>query len=237
MNIIPAIDIIDGKCVRLTKGDYTTRKIYNEDPVAVAKMLEGHGIRHLHLVDLDGARCQRIINFGVLTAIASKTSLAIDFGGGVRSTADLMLAFDSGAKQVTVGSIAAAHSDLFLQWLDRYGADKIILGADCNNRKIAVNGWMEESDNDILAFIQAYETKGVRHCIVTDIARDGMLSGPATDLYQEIKNSCNVNLIASGGISSIDDLHALSRCGCSGAIIGKAIYEGYITLKELSQLC
>jgi|SRR5690606_26118432 len=237
MKIIPAIDIIDGKCVRLTKGDYSTRKIYNEDPVAVAKMLEDHGIRHLHLVDLDGARFRRIINIGVLAAIASKTSLAIDFSGGVRSTSDLMLAFDSGAKHVTVGSIAAANPDLFLQWLDMFGADKIILGADCNNRKIAVNGWMEESDIDVLSFIQEYETKGVRHCMVTDIARDGMLSKPATDLYLEIKNNCKINLIASGGISSIDDLQALSRCGCSGAIIGKAIYEGYISLKELSQLC
>jgi phosphoribosylformimino-5-aminoimidazole carboxamide ribotide isomerase len=237
MKIIPAIDLIDGKCVRLSKGDYDTKKIYNEDPVAIAKSFEEHGIKFLHLVDLDGARSNRIINYPVLEKIASQTNLTIDFGGGLKSDNDVKIAFESGASMITGGSIAAKSPDLFSSWLEKYGADKIILGADCNNRKIATNGWMESSSLDVLDFILNYEKKGVRSVISTDISKDGMLEGPSIELYKEILANSNVDLIASGGVSNIDDLKELSAIGCSGAIVGKAIYEGNISLNELSELC
>ena len=237
MRIIPAIDIIDGKCVRLTKGDYSTKKVYNEDPLEIAKEFEGNGIQYLHLVDLDGARSGKIINHKVLSEIASKTALTIDFGGGLKSDSDLKIAFDSGATQITGGSIAVKDRDTFINWLDQFGAERIILGADYKDRMIATNGWEEGSELDVLDFIQGYEARGVRSVISTDIAKDGMLQGPSLELYKEILEKTNVELIASGGVSNMQDLYALKELGCNGAIVGKAIYEGNISLKELSELC
>lgn len=237
MRIIPAIDIIDGKCVRLTKGDYSTKKVYNEDPLEIAKEFEGNGIQYLHLVDLDGARSGKIINHKVLSEIASKTSLNIDFGGGLKSDSDLKIAFDSGATQITGGSIAVKDRDTFINWLDQFGAERIILGADYKDRMIATNGWEEGSELDVLDFIQGYEARGVRSVISTDIAKDGMLQGPSLELYKEILEKTNVELIASGGVSNMQDLYDLKELGCNGAIVGKAIYEGNISLKELSKLC
>lgn len=237
MRIIPAIDIIDGKCVRLTKGDYSTKKIYNEDPLEVAKSFEDNGIKFLHLVDLDGAKSNRIINYKVLEKLASNTCLSIDFGGGLKSDKDVEIAFESGAKQITGGSIAAKNRSMFEGWIKRYRAEKIILGADCKDRMISTNGWLEGSDMDVIEFIRSYESTGIRDVISTDIAKDGMLEGPSLELYKEITEQTGINLIASGGISNYADLIALKETGCSGAIIGKAIYEGRITLKELSFLC
>ncbi|MDQ3142700.1 MAG: 1-(5-phosphoribosyl)-5-[(5-phosphoribosylamino)methylideneamino]imidazole-4-carboxamide isomerase [Bacteroidota bacterium] len=237
MRIIPAIDIIDGKCVRLAKGDYATKKIYNENPLEVALMFEDIGIKYLHLVDLDGAKAGQILNHKTLETIASKTNLHIDFGGGIQSEADVRIAFKSGAKQITVGSIAAQNKVLMLEWLQKYGADKIILGADCKRRKIATNGWLESSELDIISFIQEYEEKGIKYSIVTDIDKDGMLSGPSFPLYTEILTKTKIRLIASGGITTIEDVIKLKELGCEGAIIGKAIYEGTIDLKALSEIC
>ncbi|WP_431134216.1 1-(5-phosphoribosyl)-5-[(5-phosphoribosylamino)methylideneamino]imidazole-4-carboxamide isomerase [Psychroserpens mesophilus] len=234
MRIIPAIDIIDGKCVRLTKGDYNTKKVYNENPIEVAKEFEGLGIQYLHLVDLDGAKANHIVNYKVLEQITSKTTLKIDFGGGLKSDEDLHIAFNSGAKQITGGSVAVKNPKLFEKWLSKYGSTKIILGADCNNEKIAVNGWQDKSDIDLIPFIQSYENKGVKYVICTDIAKDGMLEGPSFDLYKRILNqSRDIKLIASGGISSLEDLNVLENLGCEAAIIGKAIYEGNIRLRDL----
>ena len=237
MRIIPAIDIIDGKCVRLTKGDYTTKKIYNENPLEIAKSFEDNGIQFLHVVDLDGAKSNRIINYKILEKLASRTTLAIDFGGGLKSEKDVEIAFESGAKQITGGSIAAKNRSEFVGWIKRYGAEKVILGADCKDRKIATDGWLEESDTDVIEFIQSYEQNGIRDVISTDISKDGMLEGPSINLYKDILNQTQVNLIASGGVSNINDLYRLKEIGCSGVIIGKAIYEGRITMKELSELC
>ncbi len=237
MRIIVAIDIIDGKCVRLTRGDYGTKKIYNKNPLEVAKEIEGSGINYLHLVDLDGAKNKKITNYKVLELISSKTDLNIDFGGGIRSDEDIKIAFSSGARQVTGGSVAVASPSVFLEWLATYGNERIILGADCINRKIATNGWSEKSDEDILSFISGYWTKGVKYTICTDVDKDGMMKGPATDLYKEILNSVSISLIASGGITSVKDIEDLKESGCEGAIIGKAVYEGKITLKELRRLC
>lgn len=234
MRIIPAIDIIDGKCVRLTKGDYTTKKVYNENPLEVAKAFEAHGIEYLHLVDLDGAKSQHIVNYKILENIASKTALKIDFGGGLKSDDDLRIAFECGANQITGGSIAAKKPEIFLEWLSTYGNHKIILGADCKDRKIATNGWLNTSELDIIDFISGYEQKNVQYVICTDIDKDGMLQGASKDLYSEIISKTNIKLIASGGVSSIKDLEELKAIGCEGAILGKAIYEGNITLKELS---
>ena len=237
MRIIPAIDIMDGKCVRLTKGDYTTKKIYNENPLEIAKSFEDNGIQFLHLVDLDGAKSNSIINYKILEKLASKTTLAIDFGGGLKSEKDVEIAFESGAKQITGGSIAAKNRSEFVGWINRYGAEKVILGADCKDRKIATDGWLEESDTDVIEFIQSYEQNGIRDVISTDISKDGMLEGPSINLYKDILNQTHINLIASGGVSNINDLYRLKEIGCSGVIIGKAIYEGRITIKELSELC
>lgn len=237
MRIIPAIDIIDGKCVRLTKGDYKTTKIYNENPLEVAKMFEDFGIKYLHLVDLDGAKSKQILNQKVLENLASKTNLQIDFGGGIKSIKDVRTAFNSGAKQITLGSIAVENPELMEGWLKEFGADKIILGADCKNRKIATNGWLKNSDEDIISFIRKYKKRGIRYGIVTDIEKDGMLSGPSFQLYEEILAKNKISLIASGGITTIDDVIKLKEQGCEGAIIGKAIYEGNINLKDLSELC
>jgi phosphoribosylformimino-5-aminoimidazole carboxamide ribotide isomerase len=236
MRIIPAIDIIDGKCVRLSKGDYDTKKIYNKNPLEVAKSFEDAGIRYLHLVDLDGAKSSKIINHKVLEQIASKTNLKIDFGGGLKSNEDLKIAFECGATQITGGSIAVKNPMLFKEWISIYGTDKIILGADANNRKIAVSGWLEESKEEVIPFIQNYQKEGISYIICTDIAKDGMLEGPSFDLYKEILDSCkNAKLIASGGISTFDELPKLAELGCEGTIIGKAIYEGRITLKQLEK--
>ncbi len=237
MRIIPAIDIIDGKCVRLTKGDYATKKIYNENPVEVALEFEANGITDLHVVDLDGAKSKQIINHKILEQITSKTSLSVDFGGGIKSNKDIRIAFESGAEQITGGSIAVSDQATFLDWISLYGADKIILGADCLNRKIATQGWLEGSELDVLAFIKSYEDKGVKNVICTDISKDGMLEGPSFKLYEEIIKNSSTQLIASGGISSMEDLRNLKTLGCEGAILGKAIYEGYISLKELQELC
>ena len=234
MRIIPAIDIIDGKCVRLSKGDYDTKKIYNENPLEVAKSFEDHGIQYLHLVDLDGAKSSKIINHKVLEQIASKTNLKIDFGGGLKSDEDIKIAFECGANQITGGSIAVKNPELFKNWMAQYGTDKIILGADANNRKIAVSGWLEESKEEVIPFIQNYQKEGISYVICTDIAKDGMLEGPSFELYKDILKECpNVKLIASGGISTFDELPKLAELGCEGTIIGKAIYEGRITLKQL----
>ncbi|WP_300565528.1 1-(5-phosphoribosyl)-5-[(5-phosphoribosylamino)methylideneamino]imidazole-4-carboxamide isomerase [Flavobacterium sp.] len=236
MRIIPAIDIIDGKCVRLSKGDYNTKIIYNENPLEVAKQFEAHGIQYLHLVDLDGAKSSKIINYKILEQIASKTALKIDFGGGLKSDADLKIAFESGANQITGGSIAVKNPDIFLNWLNQYGVDKIILGADANNKKIAVSGWLEESKEEVIPFIQKYNKQGIQYVICTDIAKDGMLEGPSFNFYQEILASVeNIKLIASGGISTFEELPKLAQLGCEGTIIGKAIYEGRISLKQLEQ--
>ncbi len=237
MRIIPAIDIIDGKCVRLTKGDYDTKKVYNENPLEVAKEFEANGIEYLHLVDLDGAKSKHIVNHNILESIASKTNLKVDFGGGLKSDDDLRIAFECGANQITGGSIAANSPDIFLKWLSTYGSDKIILGADCSDRKIATNGWLEASELDVVDFIKDYESKGIQYVICTDIAKDGMLQGTSNELYTEIISKSDVKLIASGGVSSMKDLELVKELGCEGAILGKAIYEGKITLNELQKIC
>jgi phosphoribosylformimino-5-aminoimidazole carboxamide ribotide isomerase len=234
MRIIPAIDIINGQCVRLTKGDYSTKKVYNENPLEVAKTFEDIGIKHLHVVDLDGAKAHHIINHKILETIATKTRLKVDFGGGLKSDEDLKIAFESGANQITGGSIAVKNPSQFLNWLETYGSDKIILGADCLDQKIAIQGWQEESDKEVLEFIKDYVTKGISYVICTDIAKDGMLQGPSFDLYETILNTViPFKLIASGGISNFDELPKLADLGCEGVIIGKAIYEGNIALKQL----
>jgi len=238
MRIIPAIDIIDGKCVRLSKGIYNTKKIYNENPLEVAKSFEAHGIEYLHLVDLDGAKSSKIINHKIIEQIASKTSLKIDFGGGLKSDNDLRIAFESGANQITGGSIAVKNSLVFQSWIDKYGAEKIILGADCNpdalGEKVAISGWIEESQEDLIPFIQKYQINGIQYVICTDISKDGMLEGPSFGLYQKILMQVpNIKLIASGGISAFDELQKLAEMGCEGTIIGKAIYENKISLKQL----
>lgn len=234
MRIIPAIDIIDGKCVRLSKGDYDTKIIYNENPLEVAKSFEAHGIEYLHLVDLDGAKSSKIVNYKILEQIATQTSLQIDFGGGLKSDDDLRIAFESGASQITGGSIAVKNRTIFEKWISEYGSEKIILGADAKEEKIAVSGWLEDSDEDLIPFIQQYQTKGIQYVICTDIAKDGMLEGPSFDLYRKILSEANgVKLIASGGISTFDELPKLAELGCEGTIIGKAIYEGRISLKQL----
>ncbi len=234
MRLIPAIDIIDGKCVRLSKGDYNTKKIYNENPLEVAKNFEAHGIEYLHLVDLDGAKSKHIVNHKVLEQIASKTSLQIDFGGGLKTDEDLKIAFDSGANQITGGSIAVKDSDTFKSWIQKFGAEKIILGADAMNEKIAVSGWQEESTEELIPFVKGYQTEGIAYVICTDISKDGMLEGPSFDLYQKmLKELPGIKLIASGGISTFEELPKLATMGCEGTIIGKAIYEGRITMKQL----
>lgn len=237
MRIIPAIDIIGGKCVRLTKGDYSTKKIYNENPLEIAKELEDNGIEYLHLVDLDGAINKHIVNYKTLAQICSRTNLKVDFGGGVKSAKDLSTAFDCGAKQITGGSIAVTQPATFKSWINKYGPEKIILGADCKNQKIATAGWTKTANIGVTPFIKDYQKQGVKYVICTDIAKDGMLQGTSNALYKEIIGQSSISLIASGGVSSIEDLRALQAIGCEGAIIGKALYEGRIKLKELRSLC
>lgn len=238
MRIIPAIDIIDGKCVRLSKGDYNTKKVYNENPLEVAKQFEDAGIQYLHMVDLDGAKAKHIVNYKVLEQVATKTNLKIDFGGGLKSDEDLHIAFESGAQQITGGSIAVKNPEIFTNWITKYGNKKIILGADAMDEKIAISGWQEESNEELIPFIQKYQEKGIEYVICTDIAKDGMLEGPSFDLYQKILEKCgdNIKLIASGGISTFDELPKLKELGCEGVIIGKAIYENKISLKQLEEL-
>ena len=234
MRIIPAIDIIDGKCVRLSKGDYDTKKIYNENPLEVAKEFEAHGIQYLHLVDLDGAKSKHIVNHTILEQIAKQTTLQIDFGGGLKTDEDLRIAFECGARQITGGSIAVKDSDIFLGWIEKHGPDKIILGADALDEKVAVSGWQEESKEELIPFIQFYQAKGIQYVICTDISKDGMLEGPSFELYMRIlEQTENLKLIASGGISTFDELPKLAELGCEGTIIGKAIYENRISLKQL----
>lgn len=236
IEIIPAIDLIDGKCVRLSQGDYNEKKVYNEDPLEVAKMFEDAGIHRLHLVDLDGAKAKHIVNHSVLEKIASKTSLVIDFGGGVQSDKDIEIAFNSGASMVTGGSIAVRDKDLFTGWLRKYGCEKIILGADCKDHKIAVSGWQEETSIDILSFISNYKTEGISKVVCTDISKDGMLQGPSIELYKDIlKTLPDLYLIASGGVSCFQDILDLEEAGVPAVILGKAIYENRITLNELSR--
>lgn len=236
IELIPAIDLIEGKCVRLTQGDYATRKVYNEDPLDVARQFEDHGIRRLHLVDLDGAKAGRIINYKVLEKLATQTGLVIDFGGGLKSDDDLRIAFDCGAEMITGGSIAVKQPERFLSWLTQYGAGRIILGADAKDKKIAVSGWEEGTDFELIPFVRDYQAKGIQKIICTDIGRDGMLQGPAIDLYKELQEALpGLYLIASGGVSSIADIERLAEAGIPAVIFGKAIYEGRIPLKELER--
>jgi phosphoribosylformimino-5-aminoimidazole carboxamide ribotide isomerase len=233
MRIIPAIDIIDGKCVRLSKGDFSTQKIYNENPLEVAKKFEANGIKYLHLVDLDGARSKHIVNHKVLESIAVKTKLKIDFGGGLKSNQDVRIAFENGAQQITGGSIAVKQPELFTNWLSIYGSDKIILGADFKDDRIATDGWEETSDLTLFKFLKNYKAKGVKYTICTDISKDGMLLGPGFIMYENILKRMKLKLIASGGISNFEEIPRLASIGCEGAIIGKAIYENRISLKDL----
>ncbi len=236
MKIIPAIDLIDGKCVRLTQGDFNQKKQYNENPLEVAKAFEDAGIEHLHLVDLDGARHKKIVNHKVLETIAAKTRLKVDFGGGIQSDEDIKLAFECGAAQITGGSIAVKNPDLFESWLVSYGSEKIILGADTKDGFIAVSGWQETSPLSVMDLLKKYTEKGVSYSICTDVAKDGLLMGPSFDLYSEIMNHFpDLKLIASGGVATLDDLKQLRDAGMYGAIVGKAFYEGRITLEELSR--
>ena len=236
MRIIPAIDIINGQCVRLSKGDYNTAKIYSNDPLEVAKSFEDHGVEYLHLVDLDGAKSQGIVNHKVLETLATKTNLKIDFGGGLKTDQDLKIAFESGAKQITGGSIAVKDPQRFLSWIKTYGAHKIILGADAANEKIAISGWLETSKEDLIPYVANYMTKGISDVICTDISKDGMLEGPSIALYEKmIRELKDIKLIASGGVATLQDLYDLSVVGCDGAIVGKAIYEDRISLKEIEQ--
>lgn len=235
--LIPAIDLIDGKCVRLEEGDYTRKKVYNEDPVEVAKSFADAGIEYLHLVDLDGAKAGRLINWKVLEDITQATNLQVDMGGGLKSDEDLRLAFECGARQANVGSIAAKNRPLFLDWLSRYGAEKLILSADARNGRVAIHGWQTETQFELLPYLQDYHEQGVQSAVVTDISKDGMLQGPAFELYEEIQRTIpELELIASGGVSSLQDVIQLKEAGLHGIIIGKAIYEGRIKLAELSQL-
>lgn len=237
MRIIIALDIIGGKCVRLTKGDFSTKKVYNKDPLEIALQFEDKGIEYVHLVDLDGAKNKKIENIKVLEKIAWKTKLKIDFGGGLRTYEDLITVFNAGARQVTAGSIAVTDPLIFIEWLKKLGQEKLILGADCIDRKVVTGGWLENSDKEIISFISEFRSKGVKYVICTDINKDGMLQGPSIALYKEILETVKIKLIASGGISSVRDIDNVRDAGCEGVIIGKAVYEGKITLKELGKLC
>lgn len=236
IEFIPAIDIIDGKCVRLSQGKYDSQKIYNENPVEVAKEFEAYGISRLHVVDLDGAASHHVVNYRVLDRIASQTSLIIDFGGGVKSDEDLAIAFENGAQMVTLGSIAVKQPETLCQWLDKYGNEKIILGADVKDKKIAISGWKEESSQELMPFLDYYIKRGITKVLCTDISRDGMLEGPSTPLYKDIMATYpELHLIASGGVSSLNDILKLHEAGIPAVVVGKALYEGKISLRELSR--
>ena len=234
IELIPAIDIIDGQCVRLTKGDYDQKTVYRDSPAEVAKEFEQLGFKRLHVVDLDGAKSKHIVNDSVLRRITTETNLTVDFGGGIKTDEDIEKAFEAGAAMVTVGSIAVTQPDLFIGWLNKYGADRMILGADVRNGKISINGWKEDSAEDLLPFLQKYIEAGVKNVLCTEISKDGTLQGPAIELYTEVmKEYPQLHLIASGGVSSKDDIEALDRAGIPAVVFGKAIYEGRINLKEL----
>lgn len=233
IQLIPAIDIIDGQCVRLTKGDYDQKTVYG-DPLQMAQQFERIGYKRLHVVDLDGAKSRHIVNSDVLRRISTETNLTIDFGGGIKTDDDLRTAFDCGAQLVTVGSVAVTHPDLFLRWVGEYGPDRLILGADVRNGKISINGWKEDSTEDLLPFLRRYVEAGVRNVLCTEISKDGTLTGPAIELYQSVMREYpSLHLIASGGVSSTDDIRALDRAGIPAVVFGKAIYEGRIDLEEL----
>lgn len=236
IELIPAIDIIEGKCVRLTQGDYGKQKVYNENPLEVALEMEHLGFRRLHVVDLDGAKSKHIVNINVLRAITEKTSLDVDFGGGIKTENDIRLAFDNGAKMVTIGSVAVTHPELFVEWLDIFGCDRIILGADVRNGMVSINGWKEDSAKELLPFLKHYINNGVKNVLCTDISKDGMLNGPAVELYRQIMLEYpDINLIASGGVASMEDIESLEQAGIPSVVFGKAIYEGKIDLKMLSK--
>ena len=234
IELIPAIDIIDGKCVRLSQGDYDTKKIYNEKPLEVAKEFEANGIQRLHVVDLDGAKSSHVVNYKVLDAIAGHTSLTIDFGGGIKTDEDLMIAFENGAHMVTLGSVAVKKPELFKKWLHQYGAEKIILGADVKDNRISVSGWLEEGPQELMPFLTNYTQEGVSKVLCTDISRDGMLQGPSIELYKQVMQRFpTMHLIASGGVSGVDDIIRLDEAGIPAVVFGKALYEGRITMKDL----
>ena len=234
IELIPAIDIIEGKCVRLTKGEYSSQKTYSENPLEIAKQLEDIGVKRLHMVDLDGAKSKHIVNHKVLETIANSTSLKIDFGGGIKSDADVHTAFDSGASLVTIGSVASTSPELFMSWIDKYGTDKIILGADVRNGMISINGWKEDSQYSLFDFLDKYIEAGIINILCTEISRDGMLEGPATDLYKEIMQRYpNINLIASGGISCMKDIEVLDDNGIPSVVFGKAMYEERISMADI----
>jgi phosphoribosylformimino-5-aminoimidazole carboxamide ribotide isomerase len=237
IEIIPAIDIIDGKCVRLSQGDYDRKIVYNENPLEVAKEMESYGIHRLHLIDLDGAKSNHVVNYRVLEQIASRTSLSIDFGGGLKSDEDMVIAFENGAQMVTVGSIAVSKPELFMSWLQKFGEEQIILGADVKDEFISIHGWKEESNQQLIPFLEHYHKAGVQKVLCTDISRDGMLQGPSIDLYKKVMAQFpGLYLIASGGVSSIEDIKALQAAGVPAVVFGKALYEGRITLKALNAL-
>lgn len=234
IELIPAIDLINGQCVRLTKGDYAKKKVYNDNPVEVAKQFEQLGFKRLHVVDLDGAKSKHIVNDAVLKAITSATALSVDFGGGIKTEEDIEKAFAAGASMVTVGSIAVTNPSLFMQWLDKYGADKLILGADVRNGKISINGWKEDSTEDLLPFLKQYIDRGVRNVLCTEISKDGTLQGPAIELYKEVMTAYpQLHLIASGGVSCNEDIKDLDAAGIPAVVFGKAFYEGKIKVEEL----
>ena len=236
IEIIPAIDLIDGKCVRLTQGDFAQRKIYRENPLAVAREFEDAGLTRLHVVDLDGARRGKVTNLKVLETIAAGTNLTLDFGGGIKSAEDVRAVFDAGAQLASIGSVAVKAPEMFFSWLDEFGGEKILLGADVKDGKVAINGWQTATEIEILPFLREYFARGVRQCFVTDIARDGLLAGSANELYAEILREIPaLKLIASGGVSRIEDIRELEEIGCAGVIVGKAIYEGKIKLEDLKR--
>ncbi|MBA2498990.1 MAG: 1-(5-phosphoribosyl)-5-[(5-phosphoribosylamino)methylideneamino]imidazole-4-carboxamide isomerase [Chitinophagaceae bacterium] len=234
--IIPAIDIIDGNCVRLVKGDYKQKTVYHADPLDAAKQFEDAGLQRLHLVDLDGAKTGRVINWKVLENISAHTKLIIDFGGGIKTEKDLQTVFNSGANMAAIGSIAVKKEEVFLQWVQQYGAAKFFLGADVKDKQIAISGWQEDTSIDVFSFIENYLNAGIQHVFCTDISKDGMLEGPATELYKQIISKFpTIHLVASGGVSNLNDLYALKDIGCTGAIVGKAFYENKISLAEVKQ--
>lgn len=234
IELIPAIDIIDGQCVRLTKGDYNQKKVYNDDPLTVAKEFEKIGFKRLHMVDLDGARSKHIVNNEILRRVTAETSLIVDFGGGIKSEEDIVKAFESGASMVTVGSIAVTQPGLFIQWMEKYGPEKMILGADVRNGMISINGWKKDSQISLLPFLKQYVEAGVKNVLCTEISKDGTLQGPAVTLYKEIMSAYpKLHLIASGGVSRKEDIDELESEGIPAVVFGKAIYEGRINLKEL----
>ena len=236
IELIPAIDIIDGKCVRLSQGDYDTKKIYNENPLEVAKEFEANGIQRLHVVDLDGAKSSHVVNYKALDAIAGHTSLTIDFGGGIKTDEDLVIAFENGAHMVTLGSVAVKKPELFKKWLHQYGAEKIILGADVKDNRISVSGWLEEGPQELMPFLTNYTQEGVSKVLCTDISRDGMLQGPSIELYKQVMQRFpTMHLIASGGVSGVDDIIRLDEAGIPAVVFGKALYEGRITMKDLKR--